>query len=80
MDATTTEALGLLRELELLEKLDCSSVTVESDSMELVQACNGTIQIRGLYTANLVECFLTAHIISSISFQHCPRGPVWRTI
>ena len=65
LDATAAEVLS--------KKLDCLSVPVKFDSMKLVQACNETIQIRGVYTMNLVECFLIAPIISSISFQHCLR-------
>jgi hypothetical protein len=45
LDAPTAEALALLKEVELLDRLGCSSVVVESDPLELIQACNGVIEI-----------------------------------
>ena len=44
-DATTAEAIALQRGLELLEDLGCQLVIVESDSLEIIQACNGVIEI-----------------------------------
>ena len=73
LSAATAEAFGLLKGLELLEQLGCSSVIVESDSMELIQACNGVLEVLSPFSAIMAECFLKASWINRISFQHCPR-------
>jgi ribonuclease HI len=45
----TAEAMALLKGLEFLEQLGCSLgcslVMVESDSLELIQACNGETEV-----------------------------------
>jgi hypothetical protein len=53
--------------------MGCASVIVESDSLELIQACNGTIEEWSPYSAIMVDCFNKASSIPGISFQHCPR-------
>ena len=73
LSAATAEAFGLLKGLELLEQLGCSSVIVESDSMELIQACNGVLEVLSPFSLIMAECFLKASSINGISFQHCPR-------
>ena len=73
LDATTAEALALLRGLEFLEKLGCQSVCIESDSLELIQACTGVIEIWSPYSAILAECFLKASTMNIASLQLCPR-------
>lgn len=45
LSAATAEALALLTGLKLLEFVGCNNVTIEADSLELIQACNGTIEI-----------------------------------
>lgn len=40
LNATTSEAIALLEGLEFLEQLGVSSVIIESDSLELIKACN----------------------------------------
>ena len=45
IDVITAEAIALQRGLELLEDLGCQSVIVESDSLEIIQACNGVNEI-----------------------------------
>jgi ribonuclease HI len=47
-DATSADAAALLHGLQLVERIGCSPVTIESDFMELVQAFNGEIQIWSL--------------------------------
>jgi ribonuclease HI len=44
LDATT-EAIALQKGLQLIEDLGCSLVVIESDSLELVQAYNGVIEV-----------------------------------
>jgi ribonuclease HI len=39
------EAKALLTGLEFLERLGISNVMIESDSLELIQACNGVIEV-----------------------------------
>jgi hypothetical protein len=48
-------------------------VIIESDSLELIQACNAVIEIWSPYSAIIAECFMLAHYSDEISFQHCPR-------
>jgi ribonuclease HI len=45
LNAATAEALSLLRGLEFLERFGCSKVLIESNSVELIQCCNGTIEV-----------------------------------
>jgi hypothetical protein len=66
-------ALPLLKGLEFLERLGCNKVITESDSLELIQACNGAIEVRSPYSAIMIECFLKANSIDQVSFQHCYR-------
>lgn len=73
LDLTIAEAFALQGGLELVESLGCVPVIVESDSLELIQACNGIIEIWSPYTAILADCFQKAQRIGNISFQHCPR-------
>lgn len=65
--------MALLKGLDFLERLGCSNVVIESDSLELIQACNGTIEIWNPYSAIQAECFLKASNILTVSFQHCYR-------
>ena len=73
LDATTAEAVAIQRGLELVEGLGCHQVIVESDSLEVIQACNGVIEIWSPYTAILADCFQKAYRIGVVSFAHCPR-------
>ena len=45
LSAATADALHLLKGLEFLEQLGVSSVTIEADSLELIQACNSEIEV-----------------------------------
>jgi ribonuclease HI len=65
--------MALLKGLEFLEKLGCSSVVVESDSLELIQACNGESEVWSPYDAILTECFVKTSNMFNISFKHCQR-------
>jgi hypothetical protein len=73
LDVSTAEALALRSGLTLLEKYRCSPTIIESDNMELINACNGREEIWAPYTAILVDCFQIAQQIGDISYQHCPR-------
>jgi hypothetical protein len=41
----TAEALALQKGLELLERVGCQNVVIESDSSELILAYNGTVEV-----------------------------------
>jgi ribonuclease HI len=72
LDAATTEALALLKGIEFLEQVGITRAHVESDSLELIQACNAEIEVWGPYDVILAECFIKAHQFDSIVFEHCP--------
>jgi ribonuclease HI len=71
--ATTAEAYAMLKGLEFLDKFGCSSCIIESDSLELIQACTGEMDINGPYTAILADCFQKASEVMNIQFMHCNR-------
>jgi ribonuclease HI len=58
--ATSAEAMALFMGLEFLEDLSCYATYIESDSTEVIEACNGTIDIMGPYSAILADCFQKA--------------------
>ena len=56
--AATAEALALLKGLKFIEQLGDMPVTIESDSLEQIQACNGVIEVWSPYSAIMVESFV----------------------
>jgi hypothetical protein len=48
--AATAKSMTLLKGLE---PLGCRNVMIESDSLELIQTCNGTTEIWSAYSASL---------------------------
>jgi hypothetical protein len=70
LDASRAEALALLKGIDMLDQFSCSFIVVESDSLELIQACNGVIEVWSPYFAILAECFMKASTINRISFHH----------
>ena len=73
LNGATAKALALLKGLQFLESVGCSSVIIESDSLELIQVCNGEIAVWSPYSAILAECFSKASMMEDVSFQHCMR-------
>jgi hypothetical protein len=74
LSLATAEAMAISRGLEFLEQLRVSNVIIESDFLELIQACNSETEIWSPYSSTiLADCFMRAHYFSSISFVHCPR-------
>jgi aspartate carbamoyltransferase catalytic subunit len=65
--------IALLRGLELIEQLGC---TFESNTLELIQSCNGEMEVRSLFVVIMAECFLKISTRTNISFKHCPRMPI----
>jgi hypothetical protein len=47
-------------------------VIVESDCLQLIDACNGS-DLWGPYTSILADCFHISQCHGMITFQHCPR-------
>jgi hypothetical protein len=45
MGVATAEATALLRGLEFLEQIGCSSAYIESDTLELIHASNGDAEV-----------------------------------
>jgi ribonuclease HI len=72
MDAKVAEAEALRHGLLLTENLGCSPVIVESDCLELVEACNGA-DLWGPYTPILIDCFQIGQRLGMLKIQHCPR-------
>lgn len=72
-NAASAEALALRRGLQLVQQIGCSRIIVESDCLEVIDACNGVSDILAPYAATLADCFQLAHGVSSIRFQHCSR-------
>jgi hypothetical protein len=56
----------------LTESLGCSPVVVESDCLELVEACNSA-DLWGPYTPILADCFQIGQRLGMLKIQHCPR-------
>lgn len=73
LNASTAEALALLEGLKFLENLGVTRVITESDSLEIIQACNAVIEVWSPFSAILAECFMKAHSLDSVEFIHCPR-------
>jgi ribonuclease HI len=74
IDASTTEAMALRFGLQIIDENGCSPSTIESDSLEPINSCNGVNDMWSPYTAILADCFQLAHRIGNISFKHCPRN------
>lgn len=73
LNAGSAESLAMLKGIELLKRLGCSEVTVESDCLELINACTGVTELFGPSSATLAEIFAKVQHIAGISFQHCKR-------
>jgi hypothetical protein len=61
--------MAMLKGLVLVKQIGCQNVVIESDSLELIQARNGTIEIWSPYTAILAECFLKANFYRRFVFN-----------
>ena len=59
--------------LALANRLGCNNVVAESDSTEIVDACNGAEAWWGESSAVLADCIDEASMIGNVLFQHCPR-------
>ena len=73
VNAAAAEVMAICGGLQLVHQIGCSRVAVESDCLEVINACNDDSDILAPYSAILADCFQLAHNIPSISFEHCPR-------
>jgi ribonuclease HI len=67
------EALAMRGGLELAIKLGCNRVQADSDSTEVVEACNGGDRWWSEESAVFTDCVDLASSIGVVSFKHCPR-------
>jgi ribonuclease HI len=72
-DATAAEALALLKGLVFLLDIGVTRVTVESDSLEVIQACKSEVEVWSPHSAILYDCFSKAQEFDFIDFTHCNR-------
>jgi ribonuclease HI len=72
LDAMTAEAEALRHGLHLIESIGCAPVTIETDCLELVQACNGA-ELWSPCTPIIADCCEIAQRLGMITFQHCQR-------
>jgi ribonuclease HI len=54
-DATTAEALALHKGLDFLLEIGVTRVTTETDSLEVIQACNAEVEVWSPYSAILYD-------------------------
>jgi ribonuclease HI len=59
--------------LDLANRLGFNRVIAESDSLETIEACNGSDRWWNESSAILADCVDLASSIGSVSFQFCPR-------
>jgi hypothetical protein len=59
--------------LHILKNSGCSPAIVESDSVELLNACAEVMELWSPYTAIVADCFQIVNRIGNISFLHCHR-------
>jgi ribonuclease HI len=71
--AMVAEALAMKEGIGLAHRLGCSRVVAESDSLEVIQACNGEQRWWNEASAIFADCVDAAINLDSISFTHCPR-------
>jgi hypothetical protein len=58
---------------EFIESMGNSNITMESDSLSLIQACNAEMDVLSPSSAVLADCFMRANSFDHVEFRHCPR-------
>jgi ribonuclease HI len=71
--ASTAEAIAMRDGLELAKNLGCNAVQVESDSMEVINACTGEEMWWSSAAAIYAECVDSISVIGKVTFKHCSR-------
>jgi ribonuclease HI len=67
------EAMAMRAGLELANRLGFNRVIAESDSLETVEACNGSDRWWSESSAILADCVDFASSIGNVTYQFCPR-------
>jgi ribonuclease HI len=67
------EALAMQDGLELATKLGCNRVQAESDSTEVIEACNSGYRWWSEESAVFADCVDLSSSIGEVSFKHCLR-------
>jgi ribonuclease HI len=67
------EALALREGLCLANRLGCSNVIAESDSLETIHACTGEERWWGESVATYADCVDLRALIGNVQFKYCPR-------
>jgi hypothetical protein len=72
ISAAVAEAQAVQKDLVFLEKLGVENVVLESDSLEIIQACRSKTKVWSPHSAILADCFMHVQALKSLSFEHCP--------
>uniref|UniRef100_A0ACD5VYR5 Uncharacterized protein n=1 Tax=Avena sativa TaxID=4498 RepID=A0ACD5VYR5_AVESA len=67
------EAMSMKGGLDLANRLGFNRVIMESDSLETIEACNGSDKWWCESSAILADCVDLASSIGNVSYQFCPR-------
>ena len=70
-DAFLAEAMAMKSRLILAESLGYTSIQIESDALEVVNACSGQERMWSEATAIYADCFIIAGMIGNVEFTHC---------
>jgi ribonuclease HI len=73
IDVHSMEAAALLARLQLAEELGCHSLSVESDSMEVVEAVLNPFEFRGTGAVIIDDCRQLLASLGMATIRHCPR-------
>jgi ribonuclease HI len=73
ISAAVAEAQAVQKGLVFLDQLRVEKVVLESDSLEIIQACRSETEVWSPHSAILADCFMRAQAFRSLSFEHCPR-------
>jgi ribonuclease HI len=71
--AAASEALAMREGLCLANRLGCSNVIVESDSLETIQACTGKERWWGESATTYADCVDLSSLIGNVQFKFCQR-------
>jgi ribonuclease HI len=71
--AKDAEARAMKEGLDLANRMGCSHIVAESDSMEIIEACTGESTWFDESAAVFVDCVDIATLIGQVSFRYCPR-------
>jgi hypothetical protein len=67
------EAIAMKQGLALANRLGCTRIQAESDSLDTIDACTGEDYWWSEASAVYANCVDISIAIGSVSFKHCPR-------